>query len=334
MRFSRCLHAAAYLAARSLALARVSRLDECDVCWFQRNLIHGETTRNVVHKRPPCYERFVPRSGNFWGFPTRGHPWQRLPLPGWPSARRITRLSWPAILPSPPPSSICTASTRRIFMCVRAGSANLVDWGTLRGAQVEVYILEAEITACIPIACITTFLDVQTLLTSGYGLDPSSTTVLTVAPSSGTYSYALGAMITFADELGWTFVDPPSPPASTVTTETATIVGLAVATGVSVAAALALGLALFLRSRARDRGQPYRSPFELALRSASVEPSPLTGALAGSGGYGGYGPNSHRAPGDAAATAASRQDRVATVMLPSDSVKSENPLASLVSPQP
>jgi hypothetical protein len=43
------------------------------------------------------------------------------------------------------------------------------------------------------------------LLTEGYGIDPVSSSVVTVAAPNSAYSYAMGAMLWHANALGWSF---------------------------------------------------------------------------------------------------------------------------------
>ena len=55
---------------------------------------------------------------------------------------------------------------------------------------------------------------IYSLLAHGYGFPIDDPNILTVAPSTSTYSYALGAMITMADQQGWSFAPTPSPSAA------------------------------------------------------------------------------------------------------------------------
>ena len=176
------------------------------------------------------------------------------------------------------------------------------------------------------------------MLAVGYGLDPTSDSVLTVASSNSTYSYALGAMITYADELGWTFIPPaPAANADSSAQQQNVVIGLAVASGVGLAAAVILFLyANYLRNRLKIAEDLRRSPFqgELVVGSSSVEPSPTL--------YGHGRLNTGRvhelsfrvdAPSDYPFQATDRAERVAILVNPSESssrsdalVVSGNPL--------
>ena len=75
---------------------------------------------------------------------------------------------------------------------------------------------------------------IYSLLATGYGFPVNDPRILTVAPSTSTYSYALGAMITFADLQGWTFAPSTASSAASATPDDThrkddAIVGLAVA---------------------------------------------------------------------------------------------------------